>query len=320
MSPAGEHDPATGVLTWTMPITSSVPHTLTYSVRPLRLTSGPISAGARVSFADSIGLSGVQVLASPLVTITELCITATPLPSDTPEATSSPRPTSTPTWTPTPLPTPIPLALFLPVALSEIPCAYDQRADVVLVIDTSSSMNEPAGDGRTKLEAARSGAAAFIERLKLDEGDQAAIVEFNHAARIVVGLTEDPSALDAALRSIATASQTCLVCGLEAAGVVLDGDERRAENQPIVVLMTDGRSNPRPAGEAVVEAAGLKARGVVVFTIGLGAELDETALVDIASRPAFAFRAADGSALEAIYRELAVTLPGPADCYWGRRR
>lgn len=87
----------------------------------------------------------------------------------------------------------------------------------------------------------------------------------------------------------------------------------------LLSALTDGRSNPRPVAEAVEEAARLKALGRVIFTIGLGAELDDEALVTIASRPAFAHRASDGAALEAIYREIAVTLPGPADCYWGRR-
>jgi Mg-chelatase subunit ChlD len=215
---------------------------------------------------------------------------------------------------------PPPEDLFLPLALREVPCTRQQRADVVLVIDASSSMREPAGDGRTKLEAARAGAAAFVEGLQLEAGDRAAIVQFDHAATILAGLTEDRAVLLAALDAIAIAAETCLVCGLEAAEEALDGAEHRPESQPTIILMTDGRSNPRPVSEAVAEAARMKARGIDIFTIGLGEDLDEAALVEIASRPAYAFRAADGAALEAIYRELAVTLPGPVDCYWGRRR
>ncbi len=140
-------------------------------------------------------------------------------------------PTNTPL--PTPTATPIPAPLYLPVALSEAPCTRTQRADIVLVIDASTSMNEPAGD-------------------------QAAVVGFNRDARLLVGLTDDPAELTEALDRLDTASETCSICGLEA-------------------------------------------------------------VVAIASRPAFAHRASDGAALEAIYREIAVTLPRPADCYWGRR-
>ncbi len=114
-------------------------------------------------------------------------------------------------------------------------------------------------------------------------------------------------------------SQTCIVCGLKAASEVLESDARINSNEPVIILLTDGRSNPRPVSEAVTEADRLKEAGNVIFTIGLGDDLDDGALIDIASKPAFAFRAVDGSALEAIYREIAVTLPGPADCYWGRR-
>ena len=86
---------------------------------------------------------------------------------------------------------------------------------------------------------------------------------------------ESGGPVTAALDGITTASQTCLVCGLEAAGEALESDSRIITNQPVVILLTDGRSNPRPASEAVDEAARLKANGVVIFTIGLGAELDE---------------------------------------------
>ncbi len=190
---------------------------------------------------------------------------------------------------------------------------------MVLVMDASTSMEEPAGDGRTKLEAAKAAAGAFVEGLKLEEGDQVAVVAFNRDARIVSGLTADRPGLTTALGSITTASQTCLVCGLGAAGEELYGVGHVVGNQAVIILLTDGRSNPRPASEAVDEAARLKDRGAVIFTIGLGAELDDAALTAIASKPEFAHHATDGTVIEAIYREIAVTLPGPADCYWGTR-
>ncbi len=268
---------------------------------------------------DTARLTRTLLAPSAVLTITGPCApivtpTASPTATDIP-----PPPSATPTNTTTATATPIPLPVYLPLSLREVPCTRTQPADVVLVMDASTSMKEPAGDGRTKLEAARAAAVAFIELLRLEADDQAAIIAFNSDARVVIDLTADRSALTTALGTITTASQTCLVCGLEAAGEALESDGRIIANQPVVILLTDGRSNPRPASEAVDEAARLKADGVVIFTIGLGAELDDAALTAIASKPAFAFRASDGTALEAIYREIAVTLPGPADCCWGRR-
>ncbi len=319
-----DYDPATGRLRWsfTAPITDSLPITLTYRVKPRDGLTTPVRttfASGRVALTDTAHLTRTLAAPSTVLTITGPCApivtpTATPTATDIP-----PPPSATPTSTPTATATPIPLPVYLPLSLREVPCTRTQPADVVLVMDASTSMEEPAGDGRTKLEAARAAAGAFVELLRLEADDQAAIIAFNSDAHVVIDLTADRSALTTALGTITTASQTCLVCGLEAAGEALASDSRIIANQPVVILLTDGRSNPRPASEAVDEAARLKADGVVIFTIGLGAELDDAALTAIASKPSFAFRASDGAALEAIYREIAVTLPGPADCYWGRR-
>ncbi len=307
------------------PITSGIPVVMTYTVRPRPDVLTPIvtdfTDGTAV-LTDTTGLTRTVLAATTSLTITEPCAptaSSTPPPTDTPAPTPTPEPTATTRPSPTATATPILAPLYLPVALSEAPCTRTQRADVVLVIDASTSMNELAGDGRTKLVAARDAARLFLDRLRLDAGDQAAVVGFNRDARLLVGLTDDRPALDDALARLETASETCLVCGLEAASAALGSDARRPGNSAVVILLTDGRSNPRPASEAVEEATRLEALGHVIFTIGLGADLDDDALVAIASRPAFAHRASDGAALEAIYREIAVILPGPADCYWGRR-
>jgi hypothetical protein len=323
-----DFNPTTGRLRWSIaaPITAGLPITLSYRVKPRDGITTPVTASfteGLVAFTDTVSVATVLTAPSTALTVTGECA---PPASPTPAPTESPTPTETsvpppptPTRTVVPTATPPPSPVYLPIALREIPCTRRQPADVVLVIDASSSMDEPAGDGRTKLAAARSAALEFVERLKLDAGDQAAIVSFNRDARIALGLSADRSALEGALRGIATASETCLVCGLELAGEAFADEARVPANMPVVILLTDGRSNPRPVDEAVAEAARLKSEGAVIFTIGLGSDLDGAALAEIASTPAFAFRASDGTALEAIYREIAVTLPGPADCYWGRR-
>ncbi len=274
--PPFDLDPIDGKVSWrfTAPITSAI--TLTYRARPLDSLPLPLTttfSAGHVVITDTTGAFSVVSIPSTVLTITEPCAptaSSTPPPTDTPAPTPTPEPTATSRPSPTATATPIPAPLYLPVALSEAPCTRTQRADVVLVIDASTSMNEPAE-------------------------------------------------LAEALDRLDTASETCLVCGLEAAGAALVADARRPGNSAVVILLTDGRSNPRPASEAVEESDRLKALGHVIFTIGLGTDLDDDALVAIASRPAFAHRASDGAALEAIYREIAVTLPGPADCYWGRR-
>ena len=87
----------------------------------------------------------------------------------------------------------------------------------------------------------------------------------------------------------------------------------------MLVLLTDGKSNPRPASEAVARADEAKRSGIVIFTIGLGSDLDDAALAAIASQPAFYYRAPTAEQLGGIYRQIAVAIPCPAEAFWGRR-
>lgn len=247
--------------------------------------------------------------------------TATPSATPTATTTSTPNPTATPTRTPSPTPTPTsaPRPAYLPLALREH-CVPDQRqVDVVLVIDASTSMQEPTAAGRPKIDAAVAAARLLVGELRLQAGDRAAVVAFNAAATLLQPLTSDPAALDAALAAIAIGPQTCLPCGVEAADAELAGPRRRPAAQPAVVVLTDGRSNPRPAAEAVERAAAAKVRGVAVFTVGLGDDVDAEALAAMASRPVFAFRTADAEALAGIYRAIAGAIPCPPGTFWGQR-
>jgi Mg-chelatase subunit ChlD len=191
--------------------------------------------------------------------------------------------------------------------------------DVVLVIDASSSMLLPTGTGRTKLAAAIEAAGIFLDQLQLIAGDQVAIVAFNADAVLLQTLSSDRSDLAAALASIEPALQTCLVCGVDVAAEELASERRNPDNTPVLIVLTDGLSNPRPASEAVAQADQAKKAGVVVYTIGLGDTLDFEALRQIASAPEFFYRAPDAEDLADIYRQIAVEIPCPKEEFWGRR-
>ena len=181
--------------------------------------------------------------------------------------------------------------------------------DVVLAIDTSSSMRELTSTGRSKLDAARAAAAVFLDQVDWRGGNQAAIVTFDATARLAQALTGERGPLDAALAGMVTGRETCLPCAVAEADRELAGPRHRSGHTPVLVLLTDGRSNPRPVAEAVAAAEAAKARGVVVFTIGVGANVDDAGLAAMASRAEYYYRAPDAEALAAIYRAVAVTIP-----------
>jgi hypothetical protein len=57
----------------------------------------------------------------------------------------------------------------------------------------------------------------------------------------------------------------------------------------------------------------------VIYTIGLGAEVEVEALSAIASRPEGYYPAPEAEALAGIYGQIAVALPCPAGAFWGGR-
>ena len=286
--------------------------TVTYQVQPRELGAWTIDTAATVT--DTLGLAQTTNSTTGPITVTGPCIE----PTDTPPP-PSPTPTlPPPTVTPTPTATLAPLVpVFLPVALREPACTPDwQRVDVALVIDASTSMNELTAAGRPKLAAASDAARAFLGALRLDTGDQAAIVTFNAEATLLQTLTSSEPDLHAALDRIATAPQTRIHRGIEVAAAELASPRRAAGHTPVMVLLTDGRANPEGPEFAVAEADTAKRAGVTVFTVGLGDDLDHEALRAMASRPEDYHHAPDAEQLAEIYRAIAVAIPCGPESFW----
>jgi uncharacterized protein YegL len=296
-------------------------HTVSYRVAPS--ATGVFSVTGLVDIGDDTNRRRVVPLPTAMITVNELCElppTETPTPTVTPTATDTVTPSPTPTDTATPTPTRVPPSLFLPIVLGERCDAERKAADIAIVIDASTSMLEDTGTGVTKLAASLAAARVFLDQLQLAQGrDRAAVVAFNADARILQRLTQDRVALEAALDAIVLAQQTCLPCAIDTAVTALElgvqGDRPRTKT---IVLLTDGRSNPRPVSEAVERAALAKAQGVLIFTIGLGQELDVDALREMATEERFFFRSPDAQNLAQIYVEIASLIPCPA--FWPQRR
>ncbi len=178
-------------------------------------------------------------------------------------------------------------------------------------------MLEETSARRTKLDAAKAAAVGFLELLGTE--DQAAIIAFNSDARVIQQLTDDRVALEAAIADIEASLHTCIVCAVDVAATELASDRRNPENSGVLILLTDGKSNPRPVSEAEVRADEAKLAGVTIFTIGLGSDLDDASLERIASEPEYFKRAPDAEDLAEVYAAIAVAIPCPSDAYWSRR-
>lgn len=288
---------------------------MTLRVQPVRTGLLPTNTQAVAYFTDSGGIRRRYTFPRPLVEVIAPTPTATV--TSRPTETETPRPTEIATLLPTA--TEIPGAVYLPLLLREKCVPEQQRMDVVLVIDASTSMLDRTAANRTKLDAARAAAVAFLARLRLGTGDQASAVVFNSEAMLLQELTDERAALENALDRITVAPQTCIVCGVEVARLELGSQRRIAGNRGVIILLTDGRSNPQPISSAVAAAIAAKMEGVAIFTIGLGEEAEKEGLTAMASKPEWYYPVPDAEVLAEIYTEIAVAIPCPHDAFWGRR-
>lgn len=147
--------------------------------------------------------------------------------------------------------------------------------DLILVIDESNSMrtNDP--------QNIRVLAALEFSNV-LTQNDRAAVIGFYAQARLLQGLTADMGDVANAINKITIMGGTAIHRGLTEA---LDEFDRngRLEARRIIICLTDGEDSPRPAaGTYDTILARARDMGVTIYTIGLGARLDERLLVRLA--------------------------------------
>jgi predicted ribosomally synthesized peptide with SipW-like signal peptide len=179
------------------------------------------------------------------------------------------------------------------------------KADVMLVLDRSGSVGSDEGT----LESA---AKAFVDALgPTSDGVHIGVVSFAGGSSLDMHLSDDATALKAAIDAGVSGGGTNLAAGISTADTELDnpgdGDDRDDSSSPdFMVIITDGAPNIGGTGEAEADAA--KADGIEIFAVGVGSGVDETFLKDhIVSPPADGhyFDAIDFSDLEDILEDIA---------------
>jgi Mg-chelatase subunit ChlD len=268
--PPATWDAARRVLSWT-PVRAAASEVilLRYRLEPLAVGTWPTNVEATAPYRDVLGHDGRLVFPIPEVEV------------------YGPQPPTR--------------SVYLPFAARGMCFRRDKPLDVVLVMDTSSTMRERAPSGEAKIAAAQAAARTFLGELRWSI-DQAALVAFDITARRAQGLTGDRTALERAIDALVTTEGTHIDLGLaEARRVLAEGGRRGA--RPVVVLLTDGLNNAGPA-PVLAEARALKGAGAVMYTIGLGQDVDADLLRAVATAPERYFASPTAGDLASIYRQV----------------
>ncbi|MFB7512808.1 substrate-binding domain-containing protein [Streptomyces sp. NPDC056144] len=187
-----------------------------------------------------------------------------------------------------------------------------KKARVVMIMDVSGSMNQPAGDGRSRLEAAKAAAIKALDLYHPDdevglwafstetEGRKKPYYEILPPRRIADG----KKALTGAIEELHAEGGTALYSTVRAAQRAVLG-ELDTDRINAVVLLTDGR-NEYPADNDLdsllsdIDARNME-RSVRVFTVAFSEQADFEALEKIAeASKADAYDARDPAVIDKV--------------------
>src|SRR5574341_178657 len=175
-------------------------------------------------------------------------------------------------------------------------------ADIVVVVDRSSSMND-----NNKLNDAKTAVSSFITDTNAPP-EQVGLVSFASTATLNQPLTTDKAAVIAATQALTTTGGTRIDLGLQQARLELASVRHNNAHRKVIVLLSDGLQNPAGNDPVLAEANAAKAEGAALFTIGLGPDADAALLQQIATNPDYYYFAPTGAQLSQIYSQISTVL------------
>ena len=183
-------------------------------------------------------------------------------------------------------------------------------SDIILGIDLSGSMNNDGGTPPEPITSVLSSAEAFTGRL--GEQDQLGLVTYATDARVVSPLTSTHTMVGSTIRELVilpTDEQGSTNTGdaIHRAREELTSERHSADARKVLILLTDGLATgpgETPEDYAREAARLLKAENIELFTIGLGKDLNEAFLTELATDAQHYFRAPTTATLGQIYEDI----------------
>ncbi len=186
--------------------------------------------------------------------------------------------------------------------------------DVVLAIDLSGSMNNDGGVPPEPISSVITAAESFVKRLK--DHDQSSLVTYATQAVLVEPLSRETDRIASVVANLTISPKeeqgsTNTGDAIKIMREEMLSDRHDVNARKVAVLLTDGLANApdeNPEVYAQNEAHKLKALGVDVFTIGLGASVNADFLKAIASSPSRYYNALSSEDIDDIYTEITKAL------------
>jgi Ca-activated chloride channel family protein len=203
-------------------------------------------------------------------------------------------------------------ALITALAAPQIvEASYDVPAegiDIVIALDTSSSMTQRDFGGQTRIDASKKVIVDFLDGLR---NDRAGVVIFSAEAMVLSPLTLDYTAAQRLIAPVEAGKilrdGTAIGTGLATALNVVRASTARSK---VAVLLTDGQSNTGDI-QPMDAAQMAKVLGVRVYTIGAvpavgaGIDVDEGLMRAMSTLTGGQYyRVSDETALRNVYREI----------------
>jgi len=175
-----------------------------------------------------------------------------------------------------------------------------RQVDLILVLDTSSSLKHTDPDGYRL-----TGAIELVRSLPAWTDIQIGLVSFGRWSKLLSPLSEDRAAVELALRKVGYGSTTNLAGGIDKAVEEFERGAREGSTR-VMLIFTDGRSNEKKALAATQRA---RAEGIAIHSLLLGRDQQgESMLRKIAAANGGSFLVVtDPTKLPAAFRDLRTT-------------
>lgn len=155
-----------------------------------------------------------------------------------------------------------PLLGFQPIEVER------SSVDFLVALDLSRSMLAEDAEGKARLDAAKAGVAALLDRL---DSDRAGLIAFAGEAFLSAPITQDHEAVKRNVTALDTKSIAKPGSDMgKAIELAVKTFENGKYETKALVLLTDGEELQ---GDAVIAAREASRKGVMIFTVGVGSSL-----------------------------------------------